>query len=92
MSVITPAFSGEMQLAGWSESHTGGCKVNVPRVPCKQWEDSYKICSKSAKMNKPITQSKALWVLTNQRRSRIMATVILNAAHLCGKRRITHGA
>jgi hypothetical protein len=24
---ITPAFAGEMQLAGWSESHTGGCKV-----------------------------------------------------------------
>lgn len=24
---ITPTFSGEMQLAGWSESHTGGCKV-----------------------------------------------------------------
>jgi len=27
MSAITPTFSGEMQLAGWSESHTGGCKV-----------------------------------------------------------------
>ncbi len=24
---MTPLFSGEMQLAGWSESHTGGCKV-----------------------------------------------------------------
>lgn len=24
---ITPNFSGEMQLAGWSESHTAGCKV-----------------------------------------------------------------
>lgn len=24
---MTPTFSGEMQLAGWSESHTGGCKV-----------------------------------------------------------------
>jgi hypothetical protein len=24
---ITPTFAGEMQLAGWSESHTGGCKV-----------------------------------------------------------------
>jgi len=24
---INPTFSGEMQLAGWSESHTGGCKV-----------------------------------------------------------------
>lgn len=24
---MTPAFSGEIQLAGWSESHTGGCKV-----------------------------------------------------------------
>lgn len=27
MSAITPTFAGEMQLAGWSESHTGGCKV-----------------------------------------------------------------
>lgn len=27
MSAIIPTFSGEMQLAGWSESHTGGCKV-----------------------------------------------------------------
>lgn len=27
MSAITPNFAGEMQLAGWSESHTGGCKV-----------------------------------------------------------------
>lgn len=25
---ITPNFSGELQLAGWSESHTGGCKVS----------------------------------------------------------------
>lgn len=24
---MTPTFSGEMQLAGWSESHTSGCKV-----------------------------------------------------------------
>lgn len=24
---MTPTFSGEMQLAGWSESHNGGCKV-----------------------------------------------------------------
>lgn len=24
---IKPNFSGELQLAGWSESHTGGCKV-----------------------------------------------------------------
>jgi len=24
---LNPTFSGEMQLAGWSESHTGGCKV-----------------------------------------------------------------
>jgi hypothetical protein len=24
---MIPAFSGEIQLAGWSESHTGGCKV-----------------------------------------------------------------
>lgn len=24
---LTPTFSGEMQLAGWSESHTGGAKV-----------------------------------------------------------------
>ena len=27
MSDITPTFAGEMQLAGWSESHTSGCKV-----------------------------------------------------------------
>ncbi|AEZ50834.1 hypothetical protein DC1_00015 [Burkholderia phage DC1] len=27
MSEITPTFHGEMQLAGWSETHTGGCKV-----------------------------------------------------------------
>lgn len=27
MSAINPNFAGEMQLAGWSESHTGGCKV-----------------------------------------------------------------
>jgi len=27
MTDITPSFQGEMQLAGWSESHTGGCKV-----------------------------------------------------------------
>jgi hypothetical protein len=27
MSTITPTFSGEFQLAGWSESHNGGCKV-----------------------------------------------------------------
>lgn len=25
---MTPTFAGEMQLAGWSESHTGGCKVS----------------------------------------------------------------
>jgi len=24
---MTPTFTGEMQLADWSESHTGGCKV-----------------------------------------------------------------
>lgn len=24
---MNTTFSGEMQLAGWSESHTGGCKV-----------------------------------------------------------------
>ena len=24
---MQPTFSGEIQLAGWSESHTGGCKV-----------------------------------------------------------------
>ena len=24
---ITPTFSGEFQLAGWNESHSGGCKV-----------------------------------------------------------------
>jgi hypothetical protein len=24
---MTPTFSGEVQLAGWSESHNGGCKV-----------------------------------------------------------------
>jgi hypothetical protein len=24
---MIPTFSGEIQLAGWSESHTGGCKV-----------------------------------------------------------------
>lgn len=27
MAEIKPSFTGEMQLAGWSESHTGGCKV-----------------------------------------------------------------
>jgi len=27
MSDITPMFQGEVQLAGWSESHNGGCKV-----------------------------------------------------------------
>ena len=27
MSDIRPTFSGEFQLAGWSESHNGGCKV-----------------------------------------------------------------
>lgn len=27
MSDITPTFHGEMQLAGWSESHNSGCKV-----------------------------------------------------------------
>lgn len=27
MSAITPTFSGEVQLAAWSESHSGGCKV-----------------------------------------------------------------
>lgn len=27
MSTINPTFSGEFQLAGWSESHNGGCKV-----------------------------------------------------------------
>lgn len=26
---LTPVFSGEVQLAGWSESHTGGCKVTL---------------------------------------------------------------
>lgn len=24
---INPTFTGEMQLAGWSETHNGGCKV-----------------------------------------------------------------
>jgi len=24
---MTPTFTGEIQLAGWSESHTSGCKV-----------------------------------------------------------------
>lgn len=24
---MTPTFQGEVQLAGWSESHNGGCKV-----------------------------------------------------------------
>lgn len=24
---MTPTFQGEVQLAGWSETHTGGCKV-----------------------------------------------------------------
>lgn len=24
---LKPAFQGEVQLAGWSESHSGGCKV-----------------------------------------------------------------
>lgn len=27
MSEIVPTFHGELQLAGWSESHNGGCKV-----------------------------------------------------------------
>ncbi len=27
MTAIVPTFSGEMQLAGWAETHTGGCKV-----------------------------------------------------------------
>lgn len=27
MSAITPNFAGEMQLAGWTDSHTAGCKV-----------------------------------------------------------------
>jgi hypothetical protein len=27
MSTINPTFHGEVQLAGWSETHTGGCKV-----------------------------------------------------------------
>jgi hypothetical protein len=27
LSTINPTFSGEFQLAGWSESHNGGCKV-----------------------------------------------------------------
>lgn len=27
MSSVTSTFAGEMQLAGWSETHTGGCKV-----------------------------------------------------------------
>jgi hypothetical protein len=27
VSEIRPTFSGEFQLAGWSESHNGGCKV-----------------------------------------------------------------
>ena len=26
-NTITPTFTGEIQLAGWSESHTSGCKV-----------------------------------------------------------------
>lgn len=26
---IEPTFAGEVQLAGWSESHTGGCKVTL---------------------------------------------------------------
>lgn len=25
--MVTPNFQGEVQLAGWSESHSGGCKV-----------------------------------------------------------------
>ena len=28
MSDIKPLFSGEMQLAGWSQTHNGGCKVS----------------------------------------------------------------
>ncbi len=24
---MTPTFAGEIQLAGWSDTHTGGCKV-----------------------------------------------------------------
>lgn len=27
MNNITPTFQGEVMLAGWSETHTGGCKV-----------------------------------------------------------------
>lgn len=27
MTSIVPTFQGELQLAGWSESHNGGCKV-----------------------------------------------------------------
>jgi hypothetical protein len=27
MSDIVPVFHGELQLAGWSETHAGGCKV-----------------------------------------------------------------
>lgn len=27
MSELIPTFHGELQLAGWSESHNGGCKV-----------------------------------------------------------------
>lgn len=29
MTNLVPVFSGEVQLAGWSESHTGGCKVTL---------------------------------------------------------------
>lgn len=28
-TTLTTVFSGEVQLAGWSESHTGGCKVTL---------------------------------------------------------------
>ena len=26
---MTPTFQGEVQLAGWSETHSGGCKVAI---------------------------------------------------------------
>jgi hypothetical protein len=28
MSEVRPAFQGEMMLAGWTQSHTSGCKVS----------------------------------------------------------------
>jgi len=41
MSTITPTFSGEMQLAAWSESHTGGCKVTF-WLPTPQDLDAFR--------------------------------------------------